>query len=166
MGLRIGIVGATGAVGQELVRGLGTTPLPVGEVKLFASTDFAGHHVACRGRLIQVTVPDETSFQGLDLVFVAAGASASRDLVPRALAEGAVVIDNSSAFRLQSDVPLVVPEVNGKRVTNDTFLVANPNCSATILSLPLKAIHDLSPLCRVVVATYQAASGAGRARAR
>ncbi len=155
------IVGATGAVGREIVSLLESGMVEVEALRLFASDQEPGATLAFKGNPIPVLNLGASCFEGADLVFFSAGAAVSRQWVPEATRAGARVIDNSSAFRLEPHVPLVVPEVNRGDLGAAHQVIANPNCSAALLVLPLKAIHDLSPLERVQVATYQAASGAG-----
>jgi aspartate-semialdehyde dehydrogenase len=153
----IGIVGATGAVGRvavALLRERGHE-----NVRLFASARSAG--TAIDGTLIEEATPDALRAGGLDLVFFSIGTTASRELVPHAVAGGAVVVDKSSAYRLQDGIPLVVPEVNGDRALEHDGIIANPNCCAIPLACVLKPLHDAAGLERVRVATYQSVSGAG-----
>ncbi len=159
----VAVVGATGLVGRELLERLDVHPLGRGEVRLFASTRSAGVTVGLRGKQIPVDVAGEDVFEGVDLAFFCAGGDTSRALVPAAVKHGAVVIDNSSAFRMQTGVPLVVPEVNGHVL--DDFrppgVIANPNCSTIIALVAVTPLHRAVGIDRMVVATYQAASGAG-----
>jgi aspartate-semialdehyde dehydrogenase len=154
---RIGIVGATGAVGRvaiPLLRERGHE-----NVRLFASGRSAGMEID--GTLVEEASPETLRAGGLDVVFFAIGTATSRELVPHAVAGGALVVDKSSAYRLQEGVPLVVPEVNGDRALEHDGIVANPNCSTIPLTCVLKPLHDAAGVRRVRVATYQAASGAG-----
>ena len=155
------IVGAAGAVGQELLKILEERNFPVGELKLCATTRSAGKEMFFRGKpyIVEVTTPD--SFQEMDIAFFAGGA-ASKEFGPAAVERGAVVIDNSSNFRMDPAVPLVVPEVNPEDVKWHKGIIANPNCSTIQMVVALKPIHDAARIKRVVVATYQAVSGAGR----
>ncbi len=161
--MNIAIVGASGAVGQELLRVLDEQNFPVDELTLFGSKRSAGRQYLWRGNSYTVKeLSHESDFSGIDIAFVSAGASTSREYAETITRHGTLMIDNSSAFRLEPDVPLVVPEVNG----DDAFdaprrIIANPNCTTIQMVVALKAIHDLSPISRVHVATYQAASGAG-----
>jgi aspartate-semialdehyde dehydrogenase len=153
----IGIVGATGAVGRvaiPLLRERGHE-----NVRLFASARSAGTEID--GTLVEEATPEVLSAGGLDVVFFSIGTAASRELVPHAVAGGAIAVDKSSAYRLQDGVPLVVPEVNGDRALEHDGIVANPNCCAIPLSCVLKPLHDAVGLERVRVATYQSVSGAG-----
>ena len=163
--MKIAIVGASGAVGQEFLRVLDEQNFPIDELLLFGSSRSAGRVYPFRGK--DYTVKElchNDDFKGVDFAFVSAGASVSRDYADTITKFGATMIDNSSAFRMDSDVPLVVPEVNG----NDAFnaprhIIANPNCTTIQMVVALKPIHDLATIKRVHVATYQAASGAGAA---
>ncbi len=159
---RIAIVGATGVVGEELLAVLTRRQTPVSRLRLLASPRSAGRTLSFRGESIEVEALDERSFDDIDIAFFSAGASISREWAPRAVAAGASVIDNSSAFRLDPEVPLVVPEVNAARVGVGPHIIANPNCSTILLVVALAPLQEISPLRRVVVSTYQAASGAGR----
>lgn len=161
--MNIAIVGASGAVGQELLRVLDQQNFPVDEIRLFGSDRSAGSIVRWREKDHQVLLlQDNDDFRDIDIAFVSAGASTSVKYADTITRHGAIMIDNSSAFRMDSDVPLVVPEVNG----DDAFvaprrIIANPNCTTIQMVVALKAIHDISPVRCVHVATYQAASGAG-----
>jgi aspartate-semialdehyde dehydrogenase len=157
---RIGVVGATGAVGTvtlELLRERG-----YGNVRAFASRRSAGKRL---GELtVEEATPETLSAGDLDVCLFSVGTSASRELVPHAVRGGAIVIDKSSAYRLQDGVPLVVPEVNGKRAHEHDGIVANPNCCTIPLTMALKPLHDAAGLARARVSTYQSASGAGAQR--
>ena len=159
----IAIVGASGAVGQELLRVLEERRFPVRSLRLFGSQRSAGRHYEFQGESISVEeLKHGDAFRGVDFVFTSAGAAVSREYAADMTRYGAVMIDNSSAFRLDEDVPLVVPEINGKdALHHPRQIIANPNCSTIVMAIPLYAIHQLSPILRVHVATYQAASGAG-----
>ncbi|MFE0753532.1 aspartate-semialdehyde dehydrogenase [Inquilinus sp. NPDC058860] len=159
----VAIVGATGAVGIELLRCLEARRFPAGEVRLLASARSAGRRIPFRGRELMVEELTESSFAGVDIVLFSAGAGISRRYAPAAVAAGAVVVDNSSAFRMQPEVPLVVPEVNAAALAAHAGIVANPNCVAAILTVALAPLHRAHPLRRVTAATYQSASGAGAA---
>ena len=161
-GLRVGIVGATGAVGHDLLEVLAARAFPVASLRLFASPRSAGGELPFRGARIPVEAAEPDALAGLDVCFFSAGAAVSRALAPAAAAHGALVVDNSSAFRLDPDVPLVVPECNpGALADVPRGIVANPNCSTIILCVALAPLHAAAGVVRVVVATYQAASGAG-----
>ncbi|HEY8424666.1 MAG TPA: aspartate-semialdehyde dehydrogenase [Limnochordales bacterium] len=160
-GLRVGIVGATGAVGQELLEILRSRGWSVAELRLMASPASAGRRLRFGDEELVVEAADPQRFSGLDLVFFSAGASVSRELAPEAVRRGAVVIDNSSAFRMDPDVPLVVPEVNMQDARAHRGIVANPNCSTIIMAVALWPLHRAARIRRIVVSTYQAVSGAG-----
>ena len=156
----IGVVGATGAVGRvtlELLRERG-----FGDVRVFASARSAGAQLD--GLTVEEATPEALSAGNLDLCLFSVGTEASRELVPHAVRGGAIAIDKSAAYRLVDGVPLVVPEVNGKRALENDGIVANPNCCSIPLSCVLKPLHDAAGLARVRVATYQSASGAGAQR--
>lgn len=161
--MNISIVGASGAVGQELLRVLEGRRFPVDSLRLFGSSRSAGSECLFCGEKVRVEeLRHGSQFRDTGIVFASAGASVSREYVDDITRYGAVLIDNSSAFRLEEDVPLVVPEVNGEDAFNrPRNIIANPNCSTIVMALPLYAVHRLSPVRRVHVATYQAASGAG-----
>lgn len=159
----VAVVGATGAVGRELLKILESRSFPVGELSLFASDRQPGRTIRFRSEDLPVRPLTRESFRGIDLAFFATSADLSRKWTPVARAGGSLVIDNSSAFRSEPEVPLVVPEVNGERLATHRGLIANPNCSTILLVLVLGPLSRLAPLSRVVVATYQAVSGAGQA---
>jgi len=154
------VVGATGAVGQEILKVLTEREFPVGELRLCATARSAGKIMEFQGK--QYTIEETTagSFNGMDIALFAGG-SASKEFAKDVVAAGAVMIDNSSAFRLDPEVPLVVPEVNPEAVKNHKGIIANPNCSTIQMVVALKPIHDAAKLKRVIVSTYQAVSGAG-----
>lgn len=162
--MKIAIVGASGAVGQELMRVLRTREFPVDELLLFGSARSAGREVEYGDKRLTIKeLQHNDDFEGVDIAFLSAGAGTSREFEKTITKHGAVIIDNSSAFRMDADVPLVVPEVNG----NDAFdmprrVIANPNCSTIQMVVLLAAIEKLSHITRVHVSTYQAASGAGQ----
>ena len=157
----VAVVGVTGAVGQEILRVLERRKFPVGELVPLASERSAGTETVYAGKKLKVRKLEASAFSGVDFAFFSAGATRSREFVPAALKAGAVVIDNSSAYRMNSEVPLVVPEVNGEVLQKHPKLIANPNCSAAILAVALAPLHRKAGLESVVVATYQSASGAG-----
>ena len=161
MGVRVGVVGATGMVGRTMLRVLEERGFPVDELRPMASARSAGTLVEFRGEQVPVLEATPEAFAGLDVALFSAGAKASRALAPAAAAAGATVVDNSSAWRLDPDTPLVVPEVNPEAARGHTGIIANPNCCAIPLTVVLSAVGHLSPLRRVVVDTYQSASGAG-----
>ena len=157
----VAILGATGAVGQELLALLEERRFPIKELRLLASLRSAGVSQQWRGQSLQVQPVTAEAFVGVDLVLASAGGSVSKQWAPVAVAQGAVVIDNSSAFRLDSEVPLVVPEVNPEAAFGHRGVIANPNCTTILLTLALAPLAARRPLRRVVVSTYQSASGAG-----
>lgn len=164
--MNIAIVGASGAVGQELLRVLDQTGFPVTSLRLFGSSRSAGRSYTFRGNSYNVEelTHDPDLFRGVDIAFTSAGASTSREFADTITAHGTLMIDNSSAFRMDADVPLVVPEVNGDDAFNaPRRIIGNPNCTTIQMVVALKPINDISPITRVHVATYQAASGAGQA---
>lgn len=157
----VAILGATGAVGQEFINLIEERNFPFAELKLLASARSAGKKLTVAGKEYTVEEATAASFAGVDIALFAGGA-ASKEFAPHAVKAGAVVIDNSSAFRMDPEVPLVVPEVNPEAVRNHKGIIANPNCSTIIMVMALKPIHDRTPIKRVVVSTYQAVSGAGK----
>lgn len=161
--LNVAVVGATGAVGREILRLLEERDFPVGELRPLASARSAGKTVAFRGQAVTVREATPEAFDGIDLALFSAGGSTSKALAPEAVRRGAVVIDNSSAFRYEPDVPLVVPEVNAHALARHKGLIANPNCTTAILAVALWPLHQAFRAKRVIVSTYQAASGAGAA---
>ncbi len=158
---RIAILGATGAVGQEFIRLIEERHFPFSHLKLLASARSAGKKIMVAGKeyTVEEAVPD--SFKEVDIALFAGG-SISKTLAPEAVKRGAVVIDNSSTFRMDPEVPLVVPEINPEDIAKHHGIIANPNCSTIIMLMALKPIHDLSRIKRIVVSTYQAVSGAGK----
>lgn len=163
--MKVAIVGASGAVGQEFLRVLEEQNFPVDELLLFGSQRSAGRTYNFRGKDITVKLLQHNDdFKGVDIAFTSAGAGTSKEFADTITKHGAIMIDNSSAFRMDEDVPLVVPEVNGDDAFNTPRnIIANPNCTTIQMVVALKPIHELSPIRRVHVATYQAASGAGAA---
>ena len=159
----IAIVGATGAVGTELIACLEQRDFPLRDLRLFASRRSAGRRLMFRGDGLPVQELTEGALAGADLALFSAGSATSRRFAPAAVRQGAVVVDNSSAFRMDSEVPLVVPEVNAGAITSHRGIIANPNCVAIIAAVPLWPLHREVGIARVVAATYQAASGAGAA---
>lgn len=157
----VAIVGATGAVGQEFLKILAERNFPVNELRLLATQRSAGKKISWQGREIEVQETTNNSFKGIDIALFAGG-SASTEYAKAAVDSGAVVIDNSSAFRMDPNVPLIVPEVNPEDVKWHKGIIANPNCSTIIMVVALKPILDLAGIKRIVVSTYQAVSGAGR----
>lgn len=159
----VAVVGATGAVGREMLAVLEQRRFPAARVVALASERSAGTRVPFAGEELVVQKLTASSFDGVDIALFSAGASVSKQYREAVVSAGAVMIDNSSAFRMEPDVPLVVPEVNPEDVRAHAGVIANPNCSTIQMVVALKPLHDLAPVKRVVVATYQAASGAGQA---
>jgi len=159
----VAIVGATGAVGAEFIAVMNKRNFPVRELKAFASARSAGKTFGFRGTTVVVEELTETSFKGVDIALFSAGSGIARRFAPAAVNSGAIVIDNSSAFRMDPDVPLVIPEINARRIADHNGIIANPNCAAITALVPLWPIHLKNRIKRVVIATYQAASGAGAA---
>lgn len=157
----VAILGATGAVGQEMKKLLEERNFPVGTLKLLASARSAGKEVLFRGKPIVIEEAREEAFQGIDIVLGAAENDIAMQFAPAIKAAGAVFVDNSSAFRLDPNVPLVVPEVNGEDVKHHNGIIANPNCSTIITLTAVAALNRLSPIQTMVASTYQAVSGAG-----
>lgn len=163
--MKVAIVGASGAVGQEFLRVLEERNFPMDELVLFGSKRSAGTQYTFRGRSLTVKLLEHNDdFKGIDFAFVSAGGSISKEYAETITKHGAVMIDNSSAFRMDEDVPLVVPEVNPEDAFNrPRGIIANPNCTTILMVVALKAIEQLSHIKRAYVSTYQAASGAGAA---
>ena len=159
----VAIVGATGAVGVELMQCLERRNFPMSELRLFASARSAGKTLPFRGKQLVVRELTEDSFGGVNIALFSAGGSTSKHFGPLAARAGAVVVDNSSAFRMDPGVPLVVPEINPEAVRQHKGIIANPNCSTIISITPLWPIHKRNRIERMIVSTYQAASGAGAA---
>jgi aspartate-semialdehyde dehydrogenase len=160
--MRVAIVGATGEVGRSFLKVLEEREFPVDELYLYASEKSEGAELTFRGEKFKVrALNKETSFRGIDIALFSAGSSISKEYAPRFVKDGAVVIDNSSAWRLDPDVPLVVPEVNPEDVENHKGIIANPNCSTIQMVVALKPIYDAVGISAIVVATYQSVSGAG-----
>ncbi|HUE48366.1 MAG TPA: aspartate-semialdehyde dehydrogenase [Steroidobacteraceae bacterium] len=162
-GAVVAIVGASGAVGVELIGCLEERGFPVSELRLFASARSAGRTLTFRGLQLAVRELNEHSFSGVDIALFSAGGSTSKRFAPIAVRAGATVIDNSSAFRMDPSVPLVVPEINPHTLRTHQGIIANPNCCAIIAITPLWPIHRSNRIQRLTLATYQAASGAGAA---
>lgn len=161
----VAVVGATGAVGRMMIRVLEERNFPVKELRLFASPKSRGVKIPFKGEEIPVEVLEETkSFKGIDIALFSAGGSRSLEYAPLFARDGAIVIDNSSAWRMDPEVPLVVPEVNPHAIAQykNKGIIANPNCSTIQMVVALKPIHDVAKIKRIVVATYQAVSGAGQ----
>ena len=161
MGQNIAIIGATGAVGQELLKILEERGFPASNVKLCASPRSVGKRINLWGEELIVEPTQKESFQGVDIAFISVSADISRELAPYALDAGAIVIDDSSAFRMENHVPLVVPEINGDDLLSHQGVISIPNCSTTQMVMALYPLHVANPILRVVVDTYQAVSGTG-----
>ena len=159
--MNVAVVGATGAVGVEMCKTLEKRNFPVKDLRLLASSRSAGKKVQCLGKEWTVEELTPASFAGIDVALFSAGASISREFAKYAVEAGAVVVDNSSQFRMDPSVPLVVPEVNPEDIKWHKGIIANPNCTTIIMLVAVKPLHDLSPVKRIVVSTYQSASGAG-----
>lgn len=158
----VAVVGATGAVGNEMVSLLEERNFPVKNLRLLASERSLGKRIKFKGEDIPVEVLSKDSFKGIDYALFSAGAARSKEFCPIAAESGAVAVDNSSAFRMEPDVPLVVPEVNPHAAFKHKGIIANPNCSTIQMVVALKPLHDYAKIKRVVVATYQSVSGAGK----
>ena len=160
----VAVVGATGAVGEEMRTVLEERLFPVGELRLLASERSAGQFLEFRDERIRVGVLREDSFENIDIGLFSAGGSVSDKFAPLAVAAGAVVVDNTARFRMEPDIPLVVPEVNAQEIAQykRRGIIANPNCSTIQMVVALKPIHEAARIKRVVVSTYQSVSGAGR----
>jgi len=159
--VNVAVAGATGAVGGKMMETLERRNFPVANIKLLASARSVGRKLVFKGEEIAVEELKEDSFEGVDIALFSAGGSRSLQFAPIAARAGCVVVDNSSAFRMEPEVPLVVPEVNPEQVANHNGIIANPNCSTIQLVVVLKPLHDAAKIKRVVVSTYQAVSGAG-----
>lgn len=159
--LHVAIVGATGAVGVEMLRVLEKRDFPVGKLRLLASARSAGKPLPFRGEEVRVEALGPSSFEGVDVALFSAGGGISREFAPFATQAGAVVVDNSSAFRMDPTVPLVVPEVNGEDVRGNRGIVANPNCTTAITLMALAPLHRAFGVRHVVASSYQAVSGTG-----
>jgi len=157
----VAVVGATGAVGQEFIRILQERNFPLEKISFWASARSAGKKVQFRDQEYTIQELTDKSFDGVDLALFSAGSARSKQFAPAAVQAGAVVVDNSSAFRMDPNVPLVVPEVNPEDIDKHQGIIANPNCSTIIMVVPLWPLHRHNRIRRVVVSTYQAASGAG-----
>ena len=159
----VAIAGVTGAVGAEFIATMNKRGFPVGRLKALASARSAGKIVHFRDEAIVIEELDEQSFEGVDIALFSAGSAVSRRFSPIAVKAGAVVIDNSSAFRMDPDVPLVIPEINAGRIRDHRGIIAVPNCSAITALVPLWPINRQNRIKRLIISTYQAASGAGAA---
>src|SRR6266545_1258027 len=159
--MKVAVVGATGAVGQTTLRILDERKFPVKELRVFASERSVGKTVPFKGEKITVEKVGPEAFKGVDVAFFSAGSAQSREYAPHAVKAGAVVVDKSSAFRMDATVPLVVPEVNAHALRGHQGIVACPNCTTIVTVMPLKPLHDAGRLRRVIATSYQAVSGAG-----
>lgn len=157
----VAILGATGAVGTEFLKLIEERNFPFAELRLLASARSAGKEIEFMGKTYTVQEATKDSFEGIDIALFAGG-SVSKEFAPYAVKAGAVVIDNSSTFRMDPEVPLVVPEVNPEDILKHKGIIANPNCSTIIMVMALKPLYDLAKIKRIVVSTYQAVSGAGK----
>ncbi len=158
---RAAIMGATGAVGQEFLKVLEERKFPLASLKLLASSRSAGKKLRFCGQELIVEELSEKSFSGIELVLASAGGSVSKKFAPLAVAAGAIVVDNTSAFRMADGVPLVVPEVNPQDIAAHKGIIANPNCSTIVMNVPVWPLHQVNPVRRIVASTYQSVSGAG-----
>ncbi len=158
---RVAILGATGAVGTELLNLLESRHFPLRDLKLLASPKSVGQTIQFQGESLKIESVNDYSFRHIDLVLASAGSSTSRKWAPQAVEAGAVVVDNSSAFRMDAQVPLVVPEVNPDAVASHRGIIANPNCTTILMCVAIWPLHQVQPIQRIVAATYQSASGAG-----
>ena len=158
----VAVVGATGLVGRKIIQVLEERTFPVGELRLLASARSAGKTLGFNGEAVEVHELKPESFHGIEIALFSAGASVSKEFAPHAVKAGTLVIDNSSAFRMDDDVPLVVPEVNPGDILRHRGIIANPNCSTIQMVVALKPLHDKWKIRRIVVATYQSVTGAGK----
>ena len=158
----VAILGATGAVGQEMIKILEEYDIPVGKLLPLASAKSAGSFIKFKGEDIMIEEAKEESFEGMDFVLGAVKNGMSRKFAPAIVKSGAVYIDNSSAFRLDPEVPLIVPEINGEDAFNNKGIISNPNCSSIITLLAVSALNKISPIKNMIACTYQAVSGAGQ----
>jgi aspartate-semialdehyde dehydrogenase len=161
MSVNVAIVGATGAVGQEFLTVLAERNFPIKNLKLLASAKSAGKKAEFAGKSYTVEELTHDSFKDVQIAFFSAGGSISKEFAPSAVKAGAVVVDNTSYFRMKEGIPLVVPEVNGDQIAKHNGLIANPNCCTIIMVVPLWPLHKVNRIKRVVVSTYQSVSGAG-----
>ncbi len=161
MAPNVAVVGVTGAVGQEFLAILEERKFPFKSLRVLASSRSAGKKVPFKGKEYTVEELTQNSFKGINIALFSAGASRSREFASAAVKAGAVVVDNSSAFRMDPQVPLVIPEINPQKIKEHKGIIANPNCSTIIGIVPIWPLHKVNPVKRMVVSTYQAASGAG-----
>ena len=158
---KLGILGATGAVGREMMKILEERSFPIEELRLFASSRSAGKVIEWQGRPIVIQEPCKEAFRGLDIVLGAAESNIAKEFAKDIVEAGAVFVDNSSAFRLDPDVPLVIPEVNPQDARNHKGIISNPNCSTIITVVAVHALNEIAPIRSMIASTYQAVSGAG-----
>jgi aspartate-semialdehyde dehydrogenase len=161
MSVNVAIVGATGAVGQEFLRVLAQRQFPIKSLRLLASARSAGKTAEFAGKTYTIEDLTKESFKDIQIAFFSAGGSISKEFAPAAVAAGAVVVDNTSAFRLKEGIPLVVPEVNADQIARHNGLIANPNCSTIIMNVPVWPLHKTNRIRRIIASTYQSVSGAG-----
>ncbi len=161
MGCNLAIAGVTGAVGQEFLRIIEERDFPFSSLKVLASSRSAGKKIEFKGKTYIVEELTKKSFRGIDIALFSAGAERSKEFAPAAVESGAVVVDNSSAFRMDPTAPLVIPEINPQKIFEHKGIIANPNCSTIIGIVPVWPLHKANPVRRMVMSTYQAASGAG-----
>ncbi len=159
----VAVLGATGAVGREMLKVLEERNFPIGKLKLLASERSVGKLIEFKGEQIAVELADENAFEGMDIVLGAASNDLAKRLAPAIVKAGAVFVDNSSAFRMDPEVPLIVPEVNAEDAKNHKGIISNPNCSTIITITAVNALNKISPIKAMIASTYQAVSGAGAA---
>jgi len=159
--IKVAILGATGAVGTEIINLLGDRNFPLAQLKLLASSRSAGKTLDFKGQSIEIEAVNEESFNDIDIVLASAGGSTSKAWADTIVKAGAVMIDNSSAFRMNPDVPLVVPEINPQAAANHKGIIANPNCTTILMGVAIYPLHLTQKIKRIIVSTYQSASGAG-----
>ena len=159
--VNVAILGATGAVGKELLALLAERQFPLDNLKLLASARSAGSQIEFGGKKLTVEEVTDDSFTNIDILLASAGGATSKAWARKATAAGAVVIDNSSAFRMDDSVPLVVPEINPEAAAQHQGIIANPNCTTILMGVAIYPLHQIQPIQRIVVSTYQSASGAG-----
>jgi len=162
MGKNVAIAGVTGAVGQEFLSILAERDFPIDSLKVLASSRSAGKRIEYKGKKYTVEELTRNSFTRVDIALFSAGGARSKEFAPAAVEAGAVVVDNSSAFRMDPDVPLVVPEVNAHAIAGHKGIIANPNCTTIVANVPVWPLHKANPVKRMIVSSYQAASGAGQ----
>src|SRR3954465_1540480 len=161
MSVNVAIAGATGAVGQEFLTVLAERNFPIKNLRLLASAKSAGKTAVFNGQSYKVEELTKDSFKDVQIAFFSAGGSISKEFAPAAVAAGAVVVDNTSAFRMKDGIPLVVPEVNPEQIHKHVGIIANPNCSTIIMNVAVWPLHKANRVKRAIVSTYQAVSGAG-----